>query len=137
MRSSPLAANACCARRLSRFTVYLCCKFLYDQENPLFDMDAPLDQCPSISDSLRIYVFRSAIATLHAPSDLSGIDEMHCEDIRATPSWCDNEARYDCVLIEKDPNDVSSKGLHVAQVERFFHSCIKGKYIHALLSVGQ
>ena len=47
----------------------------------------------------RIEVFNSAIATFHAPSDISGIAGMRREHIRAMPSWRNGPARYDTVLI--------------------------------------
>lgn len=56
---------------------------------------------------------------LYAPSDLSGVNGMYRQCIRATPSWQGGPARYDCVFIEKDPKLPGFQGLHVAQVVLF------------------
>ena len=64
-------------------------QFIYDQENPNADIsgrDMDLDQCPEFSGHA-VYVYHSAVASYHAPSDLSGIHGMHRERICAVPSW--------------------------------------------------
>lgn len=106
------------------------CRFLYDQLNPasdIFGMDAPLDQCPRISNVLRIKVFHSAVSTYFALSDLSGIGGMHREHIRATPVWKNGPGCYDCVFIDKDPDEIGFCGLHVAQVMLFFSFNYQGQ----------
>ena len=35
----------------------------------------------------KISVYKSAIASFYAPSDICGIKSMHCEWIHTTPSW--------------------------------------------------
>jgi hypothetical protein len=82
-------------------------------------MDVPLEACPMASLSLRVNVFHSASATYHAPSDLSGIEGMHREWIRAAPSWQNGAARYDCVFIDNDPEVDGLAGMHVARVKLF------------------
>ncbi|KAF5386119.1 hypothetical protein D9615_002170 [Tricholomella constricta] len=100
-------------------------RFLYDQLNPnsmIFGMDVELDDCPTVSNILRVDVFHSAISTFYAPSDLSGIGGMHRERIRATPSWKNGPGRFDCVFIETGGDDdlEGFQGLHVARVLVFF-----------------
>jgi hypothetical protein len=97
-------------------------RFLYDQLYPdadLCGMDVHLEACPMVSSSLEVKVFHSALATYHAPSDLSGIGGMHCEWIRATPSWKNGAGRYDCVFIDHEPEMDSFAGLYVARVKLF------------------
>ena len=63
-------------------------RFLYDQLNPNSlwrPEDLPYNALPDLRTS--VSVFRSAVATFFAPSDLSGIHGMRQEWIRATPSW--------------------------------------------------
>jgi hypothetical protein len=97
-------------------------RFLYDQLHPDADicgMDVPLEACPKASLFLHVNVFHSASATYHAPSDLSGIGGMHREWIRATPSWQNGAARYDCVFLDNDPEVDGFAGLLVARVRLF------------------
>jgi hypothetical protein len=102
-------------------------RFLYDQQNPnsvILGSDTNLADCPLFSG--RVYVYPSAVATFYAPSDLSGIGGMHCERIRAVPSWHNGPARYDCVFAEKDPDADGFRGLHAAQVMLFFRITVDG-----------
>lgn len=94
--------------------------FIHDQNHrgaPLADTD-PTPPCPMLGSSICVY--KSAIATFHAPSDISGVSGMRRERIRATPSWRSGPARYDCVFAEKDPSLLGFRGLHVARVRLFF-----------------
>jgi hypothetical protein len=68
----------------------------------------------------KIHTFNSAIATFHAPSDTSGIYGMRREHIRATSSWRGGPARYDCILINSDPNVEGALGFEIARVFLFF-----------------
>ncbi|KAF8488801.1 hypothetical protein F5888DRAFT_1622732, partial [Russula emetica] len=105
-------------------------RFLYDQLYPdadLCGMDAPLEACPTVSSSLQVMVFHSALATYHAPSDLSGIGGMHREWIRATPSWQNGAGRYDCVFIDHDPEVDGFAGLYVARIKLFLSFVIEGE----------
>jgi len=65
-------------------------------------------------------VFNSAVATFYAPSDESGIRGMKRERIRATPTWRNRGARYDCALIVEDEEKEGMKGLNAARVKMFF-----------------
>ncbi|KAI6159652.1 hypothetical protein EDD17DRAFT_1778746 [Pisolithus thermaeus] len=91
--------------------------FLFQQRNP--GVDVPdISKCPKAIDPG--YSFSSAVATFHAPSDLSGENGMHCQCIHASPSWRNGAPRYDCVFVEKDPTLPGFQGLYVAQVLLFF-----------------
>jgi hypothetical protein len=68
----------------------------------------------------KISVYTSAISTFRAPSDLSGIGGMRHERIRATPTWKNGAARYDCVFVNTDPAANGFLGLDVARVRLFF-----------------
>jgi hypothetical protein len=97
-------------------------RFLYDQLNPNSEVsgqDIDLDQCPKFS-GYSIYAYPSAVATFHAPSDLSGRHGMHHERIHAVSSWRHGPPRYDCVFVEKDPEQEGFQGLHAARVFLFF-----------------
>ncbi|PSR76461.1 hypothetical protein PHLCEN_2v8436 [Hermanssonia centrifuga] len=92
--------------------------FLYDQTHsePLPD-GSPTPPCPPLQ---HIKVYHSAAATFYAPSDISGIGGMRRERIRATPSWFNGPARYDCVFAENDSTVEGFRGLHAARVRMFF-----------------
>ena len=67
----------------------------------------------------KISVYPSALATFHAPSDISGVGGMRRERIRAMKSWRKGPGRYDTVFVNMN----SSKGmlgLDVARVRLFF-----------------
>ena len=68
----------------------------------------------------KIHVFNSAVATFYAPSDISGINGMRREHIRATTSWRKNSACYDCVLVNTDPGIDGARGFEIARVFLFF-----------------
>ncbi|KAI5991664.1 hypothetical protein EDC04DRAFT_2872897 [Pisolithus marmoratus] len=75
--------------------------FVYQQQHPGAVLGASFSY-PLILE--RGYTFDSAIATFHAPSDLSGVGGMQSQRIHATPSWRGGPPRYDCVFVEKDPS---------------------------------
>ncbi|KAI5993868.1 hypothetical protein EDD15DRAFT_2387937 [Pisolithus albus] len=91
--------------------------FVYQQQHPGATLGTSISY-PLILE--RGYTFDSAIATFHAPSDLSGIGGMQSQRIHATPSWRGGPPRYDCVFIEKDPSLPGFQGLLVAQVILIF-----------------
>lgn len=121
-------------------------RYLHDygsrsDRNAVFGMDMPIDHCPWVNAALRIKVFPSAVATYHAPSDLSGIGGMHRERIRSTPSWKNGPPRHDCVLLERQRNEPGFKGLLAAQVLLFFSFSYEGEehacaYVHWFERVG-
>jgi len=80
-------------------------RFLFDQLNPnpvVPSTDMIEDVYPVIEG--KIHIFNSAIATFYAPSNISGIAGMCREYIRATSSWRNGPAHYDCVLINTKPD---------------------------------
>ncbi|EAU88020.1 hypothetical protein CC1G_12172 [Coprinopsis cinerea okayama7 len=80
--------------------------------------DIPLDLCPDIS-ALKIHTYPSARADFFAPSDVSGIEGMRTERIRAVRSWQGGRPRYDCVFIGAS-DEPGFRGLLVARVFLFF-----------------
>lgn len=90
--------------------------------------DVDLNDCPVVPE-LRIYTYPSARAVFFAPSDLSGIEGMKAERIRAVKSWY-GKPRYDCVLVGKSEEE-GFQGYFVARVlllfsfkhQGFLHEC--------------
>ena len=111
-----------------------CRKFLYHQlhpEVPEDELDLPLEFHPDLEAC--IYVYHSAVATFHAPSDPSGIGGMRREIIRATSSWRKGPSRYDTIFIKKRMPDgklPGMRGLHVGRVFLFF-SLVFSNAIHS------
>ena len=68
----------------------------------------------------KITVFPSAVATFHAPSDISGIGGMRRERIRAVKVWRKGPARYDTIFVNTDPSKEGMRGLEIARVRLFF-----------------
>nr|GAT57489.1 predicted protein [Mycena chlorophos] len=92
-------------------------RFLFEQLNPdraVTSGDIPLGDLPEFSE--RIYTFNSARAMFYAPSDVCGVGGMRQERIRATKSWYRGPPRYDCALIEHDPDAPGFRGLHAVRV---------------------
>jgi hypothetical protein len=94
-------------------------KFIYDQQHP--------DDCSNSSSVSAlptfygmITIYPSAVATFHAPSDLSGIGGMRRERIRAVNSWRKGPSRYDTIFVNTDPSAEGMRGLNVARVRLFF-----------------
>ena len=75
----------------------------------------------------KIHIFKSATAKFYAPSDISGIAGMRCEYIRATSSWRNGPARYDCVLVNTKPDVDGARGFEVARVFLFFSFSYRDK----------
>ncbi|KAH9988482.1 hypothetical protein BJV77DRAFT_1061409 [Russula vinacea] len=57
----------------------------------------------------KITVYPSAVATFHAPSDISGVGGMRCECIRAVESWRKGPGHYDTVFVNVDPSAEDDK----------------------------
>lgn len=96
-------------------------RFLYDQIYPnarVPSSQVSINVCPVFEG--RIAVFYSACATFRAPSDPSGPRSMRREYIRATPSWRNGHARYDCIFVNVRPELEGMRGLEVARVFLFF-----------------
>lgn len=77
---------------------------------------------PTIYHDFQAYinVYHSAVATFHAPSDLSGIGGMRRETIRATRSWRNGPPRYDTIFIRKNGPEAKYPGMRGLQVARAF-----------------
>lgn len=108
-------------------------RFLFEQKYPEATPEEheciPHDFIParSISTSISIKVFHSAISIYHAPSDPLGVHGMRREIIRATPMWRNGCPRYDTVFISTNPSLHGFRGLHVARVRLFFSFTLYGK----------
>jgi hypothetical protein len=103
-------------------------RFLYDQLYP----DSAITSRSVLPESLpiiegRLEVFNSAVATFRSPSDISGINGMHREHIRAMTSWRSGPARYDTVLINSNPDIEGIRGFEIARVLLFFAFRHQGK----------
>jgi hypothetical protein len=68
----------------------------------------------------KINVYPSAVATFHAPSDISGIGGMRRERIRAVKSWRKGPGRYDTIFVNTDSSIEGMRGLDIARVRLFF-----------------
>jgi hypothetical protein len=96
-------------------------KFLYQQLYPNSEIsfaDALKNSYLEING--KIHVRNSAVATFRAPSDISGVYGMRREHIRAISSWRGGPARYDCVLVNSDPDLEGTRGFEVARTFLFF-----------------
>jgi hypothetical protein len=93
--------------------------FIYDQQHPDDSSNSSnVSALPAFFGMITIYP--SAVATFHAPSDLSGIGGMRRERIRAVESWRKGPSRYDTIFINTDPSKEGMRGLDVARVRLFF-----------------
>ena len=75
----------------------------------------------------KICTFNAAVATFYTPSNNSGVTGMRREYIRATSSWRNGPARYDCVLVNAKPDVDGARGFEVARVFLFFSFLHGGK----------
>jgi hypothetical protein len=96
-------------------------QFLYDQLYPDSEIPSSRLEVTAYPDfNGRISIFYCATATFRAPSDISGVNGMRREYIRATPSWRNGAPRYDCVFLNTNPEMEGMCGLDVARVLTFF-----------------
>ena len=111
-------------------------RFLAEQHGHDAGADADADDLdPRFHDSnRRVVVFPSAIATFYAPGDPSGTGGMRREWIRATPSWRNGPARYDCAYVVMDPELEGFRGLHVVRVRLFFSFTFENKVFPCALA---
>ena len=96
-------------------------RFLYDQKYPdcpLTSTNVSLHACPPFTGM--ISVFASAAANYYAPSDPSGVCGMRREHIRASPSWRQGPARYDCAFVNSKPGLDAMRGLSIVRILLFF-----------------
>ena len=112
-------------------------EFIYNQHHP----DSCAHDVPNLPPFYeKITIHTSAIATFHAPSDLSGIGGMKHEHIHAIKSWRHGSGPYDTMFINVAHNDDDSSspqgllGLGVARAHLFFSFTLDGvKYPCALV----
>lgn len=69
---------------------------------------------------MRVRVHHSAVATYHAPGDPSGVGGMRREHLRATPSWRNGPAHYDCAYVSRDTAEPGFRGFYAVRVRLFF-----------------
>ena len=88
--------------------------FLEDQ----LELDATSSPFIYIPD--KVYVYFSAIAIFHAPSDLCGTGGMCHKCIHAVTSWWHGRPRYDSILVNAHELQQGMLGLNVACARLFF-----------------
>jgi hypothetical protein len=109
-------------------------QFLYDQIYPDSEIPSSHLEVTAYPDfGGRISIFYSAISTFRAPSDISNVNNLRREYIRATPSWRNGAARYDCVFLNTDPEREGMQGLDVARIFAFFSFFHEEEYQCALI----
>jgi len=89
-------------------------QFIYDQQHPDDVSNASISDLPKFYSKITIYP--SAVATFHAPSDISGIGGMHHKCICALKSWRNGAGRYDTIFVNTDSSVDGMRGLDVACV---------------------
>ncbi|KAJ8080890.1 hypothetical protein PM082_017725 [Marasmius tenuissimus] len=96
-------------------------RFLYGELHPENTMpnDNALNEQFKFFDS-PIFVYLSAIARYHSPSDPCGSGGMHSERIRANPNWLGSYPRYDTVCVSAGPETPGFKSLTLGRVKLFF-----------------
>ena len=116
-------------------------EFIYEQHHP----NSSARNIPNLPPFYeKITIHTSAVATFHAPSDLSGIGGMKRERIHAVNHWRNGPGRYDTMFIntthsDTDDNAGSSSAhgfldLEVARAHLFFSFVHEGvKYPCALV----
>ena len=94
-------------------------QFIYREQHPdNASDDSSVSALPSFYGKIDVYP--SAVATFHAPSDLSGIGGMRRERIRAVESWRNGPRRHDTVFVNIDSSIEGMQGLEIARVRLFF-----------------
>ena len=106
-------------------------KFIYKEQHS-DDNDSDVSDNSNVSALPSFYgkitVYPSAVATFHAPSDISGIGGMRRERIRAVKSWRKGPSRYDTIFVNTDSSIEGMRGLEIACVRLFFsfsHDSVK------------
>ena len=94
-------------------------QFIYkEQDSDHVSNDSSVSALPTFYGKITVYP--SAVATFHAPSDISGIGGMRRERIRAVKSWRNGPGRYDTIFVNTDPSIEGMRGLEIARVRLFF-----------------
>ena len=107
--------------------------FIYEQHHPNSSVHNILNLPPFYE---KVTIHMSAVGTFHAPSDLSGIGSMKCEDIHAVNRWRNGPGCYDMMFInaahnntDDDTSPISAHrflDLEVARVHLFFSFMLDG-----------
>ena len=94
-------------------------EFIYNKQHSddVLD-DASASALPTFYGKITVYP--SAVATFHAPSDVSGVGGMRRERIRAVKSWRKGPGRYDTIFVNTGPSIEGMWGLEVARIRLFF-----------------
>lgn len=92
------------------------CQFIYNQLHPN-TVVPDATECPPFEGPIAVY--HSAVATYYAPSDHSGTNGMHRQQIWSSRSWHGGAPRCDCVFLENGDGQ-GMCGLDVAKVIMFF-----------------
>ena len=90
------------------------------KEKELKQCEVKRTSLTQISSTTQLSIYHSAVSTFFAPSDLSGVGGMQCEQIHALPSWQDGPPCYDTVLISPDRQIPGMHRLDVTHVQLFF-----------------
>ena len=95
-------------------------QFIYNQQHhdSHSESDISVSNLPTFYGKITVYP--SAVATFHAPSDISGIGGMHCERIRAVKSWRKGPGHYDTIFVNTDPSMEGMQELNIVRVQLFF-----------------
>jgi hypothetical protein len=93
-------------------------QFIYNEQHSDHVSDPSASAVPTFYGKITVYP--SAVATFHAPSDISGIGGMRRERIRAVKSWRKGPGRYDTIFVNTDSSVEGMRGLEVARVRLFF-----------------
>jgi hypothetical protein len=93
-------------------------QFIYNQQHSDCTSNTSSADLPTFYGKITIYP--SAVATFHAPSDISGIGGMCRERIRAVKSWRKGPGRYDTIFVNTNPSMDGMQGLEVARMHLFF-----------------
>jgi hypothetical protein len=107
-------------------------QFIYNQQHSNYTSHASSADLPTFYGKVTIYP--SAVATFHAPSDISGIGGMRREHIHAVKSWRKGPGCYDTIFVNTNPSMDGMQGLEVARMHLFFLFSHEGvKYPCALV----
>jgi hypothetical protein len=107
-------------------------QFIYNQQHSGYTSNTSSADLPTFYGKVTIYP--SAVATFHAPSDISGISGMRHECIHAVKSWQEGLGHYDTIFVNIDPSMDGMQGLEVTRVHLFFSFSHEGvKYPCALV----
>ena len=106
-------------------------QFIQEQKSDNVSDDSTVSALPTFYGKITVYP--SAVATFHAPSDVSGVGGMRRERICAVKSWRKGPGRYDTIFVNTDPSLEGMRGLEIARVQLFFSFSHEGVEYHCAL----